>query len=172
MTEVSAASVASSSSAASHQQMPDCASLPAAVADLVGSAWQCMRYAERVADANLRFSLSHRSALRMAAAVLAAHLPTLGSREPAPPAGTPSVWVLVCRVAPALAEWAGYYSRQTGLKQAAEAGSPVITSRMADDAVREACQFIHDAVTVLGSAAAQRRAPMHTPVGDVAAGWA
>jgi len=169
MTEAFAAPT---SPAVSYQQMPDCSSLPADVAELAGSAWQCMRYAERVADPNLRFSLSHRSALRMAAAVLAAHLPAIGPREPVPPAGTPSVWVLVCRIAPALAEWAGYYSRQTGLKQAAEAGSPVITSRMADDAVREACQFIHDAVAVLEPTSAQRRAPVHRPVGDVATGWA
>ena len=170
MTDVFAAPAVPASPAVSHQQMPDCSRLSADAAELVGSAWQCMRYAERVADPNLRFSLSHRSALRMAAAVLAAHLPAIDPREPVSAAGTPSVWVLVCRIAPALAEWAGYYSRQAGLKQAAEAGSPVITSRMADDAVREACQFIHDAVAVLESTSAQRRAAAYRPVVNVATG--
>lgn len=119
--------------------------MPSAAAELLQSAWQCMRYAERVADVNLRFSLAHRSALRAAAAVLA-----VGARVV--PAGTApamsrpqNVWLLMQAVAPELAEWADYYSSATPMKQAAESGAPVITSRMADDAVREAVQFIWDA---------------------------
>lgn len=122
--------------------------MPSAAAELLQSAWQCMRYAERVADANLRFSLAHRSALRAAAAVLAVRT-RVAPVGAAPEMSRPqNAWLLMQAVAPELSEWAEYYMSATPMKQAAESGAPVITTRMADDAVRDAVQFIWDAAAM------------------------
>jgi hypothetical protein len=119
--------------------------MPEAAAELLHSAWQCMRYAERVADANVRFSLAHRSALRAAAAVVAVRARAASTREGPALSRPQNVWLLLQSVAPELSEWADYYNCATPVRQAAESGSPGITSRMADDAVRDAVQFIWEA---------------------------
>ena len=126
------------------------AGLPSAAAELLDSAWQAMQYAHRVADVNLRFSLAYRCALRAGAAVLAVRAGT--NKHPgATPAQPRNVWDVLQRVAPELGEWAVYYQSQAALRDIAESGSSDITGRMADDAVREAEQFINHAVRAMVS---------------------
>lgn len=150
--------------------MPVCTGLPHDAAELLVSAWQCMRYAERVADANLRFSLAYRSAVKMAAAVLAARVVQRDTYVSAPVVGSPSVWSLIRAQTPSLREWAEYYSCQWPVAQAAESGASGITPRMADDAVRDSAQFIHDAVAVLKALLVHQQISTPLSLKDAAAG--
>nr|WP_239153535.1 SAV_6107 family HEPN domain-containing protein [Virgisporangium aliadipatigenens] len=88
----------------------------------------------------LRYATAHLSALRAAAAVLAARAtPAPGVRRSRPT----SVWTLLVMVAPELREWAAFFSATAGKRAAAEAGIPrVVTAREADDLMRSAEQFI------------------------------
>ena len=127
--------------------------MPSAAAELLQSALQCMRYAERVADANLRFSLAHRSALRCVAAVLAVSASAAPIGAGSAMSRPQNAWMLARTVAPELSEWADYYASATPMRQAAESGSPVITDRMADDAVRDASQFMWEVAAVVARVA-------------------
>lgn len=135
--------------------------VPVAVRELMESAWQCMCHAETVDDVNVRYSLAHRAALRIAAAVLAvrAHPENshgMSTRARARQARPQSAWVLLRKVAPELGEWADYFASHASIREAAEAGSPSITSRMADDAVRDAAAFMRDAVVLARGVSAVR----------------
>jgi hypothetical protein len=98
----------------------------------------------------LRYALAHLAALRAAAAVLAARA------RPAAPGrrrgGRPvSVWALLAMVAPELGEWATFFAAGAAKRAAAEAGIPrVVTSREADDMLRDAERFLAVVETTLG----------------------
>jgi hypothetical protein len=91
---------------------------------------------------------AHLAALRAAAAVVAA--------RPAP--GAPprrkmprSVWELLPRVEPALAEWAAFFAAGARKRAAAEAGLPrAVSAREADDLLRDAETFLTLAEEALG----------------------
>jgi len=115
-----------------------------------------------------RYAAAHLSALRSAAAVLAARAqPTPGStplrssgRGPgAGPAraggrmqGRPtSAWVLLSTVAPELGEWAAFFAAGAAKRAAAEAGLPrAVSTREADDLLRDAETFLAVVETTLG----------------------
>src|SRR5205809_570348 len=81
-----------------------------------------------------------RPPLRAAAAVVAAR-PAPGScrRRKAPP----SVWELLPRVEPTLAEWAACFAAGAAKRAAAEAGLPrAVSGREADDLLRDAETFL------------------------------
>jgi hypothetical protein len=88
----------------------------------------------------LRYATAHLSALRAAAAVLAAR----ATAAPGARRGRPtSVWTLIVMVAPELSEWAAFFAAGASKRAAAEAGIPrVVTAREADDLLRAAEQFI------------------------------
>lgn len=132
-------------------------SVPANARDLLDSAWQGISYAQTVADVNLRYSLAHRCALRTAAAVLAIRatpVTAVGSRARARKSRPQSAWVLLHKVAPEMGEWADYFATHAPIREAAEAGSSLITARMADDAIRDALAFMRDVVALAAGSTA------------------
>jgi hypothetical protein len=101
-------------------------------------------------EPGLRYATAHLAALRAAAAVLAARA------RPAAPGrrrgGRPvSVWALLAMVAPELAEWAAFFAAGAAKRAAAEAGIPrVVSTRQADDMLRDAERFLAVVETTLG----------------------
>ncbi|GIF76803.1 SAV_6107 family HEPN domain-containing protein [Asanoa siamensis] len=95
----------------------------------------------------LRYAAAHLSALRAAAAMLAARArpsPTRRNR-------ITSVWTLLVMVAPELDEWATFFAAGATKRAAAEAGIPrVVTAREADDLLRAAEQFVGVVEVALG----------------------
>lgn len=97
-----------------------------------------------------RYAATHLAALRAAAAVLAARarpVTTVQRRSSRPT----SAWTLLCRVAPELSEWAGFFAAGAAKRAAAEAGLPrSVTAREADDMLRDADTFLAVVETTLG----------------------
>ncbi|MGH3972445.1 MAG: SAV_6107 family HEPN domain-containing protein [Pseudonocardiaceae bacterium] len=91
-----------------------------------------------------RYTQAHLAALRAAAAVVAAYAKP---RRHSPPT---SVWVLLARVAPELAEWSSFFAATSATRSAAEAGvRRLITTRDANDLVRQAGEFFNVAQRVV-----------------------
>jgi hypothetical protein len=107
-------------------------------AELLRLARQGLDEAAVTSQDGLRFATAHLAALRAAAAVLAIRAqPVPGVRN-----RLTSVWALLTRVAPDLAEWAGFFAASAAKRAAAEAGIPrAVTARDADDLLRAAEQF-------------------------------
>ncbi|MCL2543534.1 MAG: SAV_6107 family HEPN domain-containing protein [Nocardioidaceae bacterium] len=90
-------------------------------------------------DVATRYACAHVSALRAAAALLAARA------RPEPRRRRPqrNAWVLLADVAPEMAEWARFFASGAAKRAAAEAGSHrAVTEREADDLVRDADRFL------------------------------
>lgn len=111
--------------------------VPAARALLV-QAERELTHAEWEADPAERFMASYTAASRAAAAVLAARgRPHRGRARPA------SVWTLLLTMAPELGEWAVFFDAHSSRHAAAQAGiTSRITTRSADDLLRQAGQFV------------------------------
>ena len=93
-----------------------------------------------------RYALAHLSALRCAAAVLAARARPGGARR-----GPTNAWTLLAVVAPELGEWAAFFAAGAVKRAAAEAGQPrVVSDREADDILRDAQIFLALVETTLG----------------------
>jgi len=116
-----------------------CRVAPTALA-LLESARHGLANAADETSAGGRYVAAHLAALRAAAAIVAARpAPGTGRRRKAPP----SVWELLPRVEPALAEWAAFFAAGAGKRAAAESGSRrAVTEREADDLVRDADRFL------------------------------
>jgi hypothetical protein len=94
-----------------------------------------------------RYALAHLSALRAAAAVLAARArPAQTRRRPV------SAWQVLSAVAPELREWAEFFAAGATKRAAAESGRPVASRREADDLIRDAALFLAAAEAYLGLA--------------------
>jgi hypothetical protein len=91
---------------------------------------------------------AHLAALRAAAAIVAARAePGTSTRRRRPL----SVWELLPKVEPALAEWAAFFAAGAGKRAAAEAGLPrAVSAREADDLLRDAETFLSLAESALG----------------------
>jgi hypothetical protein len=100
------------------------------------------------ASAGSRYVAAHLAALRAAAAVVAARPATgPGPRRRAPK----SVWELLPRVEPALAEWAAFFAAGARKRAAAEAGLPkAVSAHEADELLRDAETFLSLAEEALG----------------------
>jgi hypothetical protein len=62
-----------------------------------------------------------------------------------------SVWTLLVGVAPEMEPWAGYFAAGAGKRAAAEAGlRGAVTTREADDLMRDAAEFVALIETALG----------------------
>jgi hypothetical protein len=97
-----------------------------------------------------RYAATHLAALRAAAAVLAARARPAAS-APRRSTRPTSAWTLLCRVAPELTEWAGFFAAGAAKRAAAEAGLPrSVTAREADDLLRDAETFLAVVETLLG----------------------
>lgn len=94
--------------------------------------------AEAETDPAERFTQAYMSALRAAAAMLAHRgRPHRGRARPT------SVWTLLSAVAPELREWAAFFAACSSTRAAVQAGRiRLVSSRSADDLVRQAGQFI------------------------------
>jgi len=99
-----------------------------------------------------RYVAAHLAALRAAAAVVSARVePNGGPRR----RGPRSVWELLPRVAPALAEWAAFFAAGAAKRAAAEAGLPrAVSAREADDLLRDSETFLGLVEEALGVLAA------------------
>jgi HEPN domain-containing protein len=111
---------------------------PVAAVELLTQAKEGIAEAEREADAAQRFATAYLAALRAAAAVLALRgRPHRGRAKPM------SVWVLLTSIAPELKEWAAFFASASATRAAVQAGiTRLVTTRAADDLVRQADQFI------------------------------
>lgn len=113
--------------------------LPATTHSYLARAAESLSEAVAAGDVPTRYACAHVSALRTAAALLAARArPTPGRRRP-----QKNAWVLLAEVAPELAEWATFFAAGAGKRAAAEAGSSrAVSEREADDLVRDADRFL------------------------------
>jgi hypothetical protein len=114
---------------------------------LLESARQGLANAAGETSAGGRYVAAHLAALRAAAAIVAARPAPGTGRRKAPR----SVWELLPKVEPALAEWAAFFAAGAGKRAAAEAGLPrAVSSREADDLLRDAETFLSLAEEALG----------------------
>ena len=91
-----------------------------------------------------RFVIAHTAALQVAAWVLV--------RRRARVVGRPPVWGVLARVAPELAEWAEFFDALHLKRRAVEAGAVgLVTSREADDLIREVRSFAQAAGVKVGA---------------------
>ena len=117
---------------------------------LVGQARGALAEAAAMERPAERYAAAHLAALRAAAAVLAARARPVppDRRRPVRPT---SAWALLCSVAPELTEWATFFAAGAAKRAAAEAGLPhAVTTREADDLVRDAETFLTVVETTLG----------------------
>jgi SAV_6107-like HEPN len=121
--------------------------LPASAARLLAGARRALVEARTSSDALERYAFAHLAALRAAAALLAhrARPGTGRSRRPT------SVWTLLVSVAPELQPWAMYFAAGANKRIAAESGMRgAVTTREADDLVRDSEAFVAVIDTALG----------------------
>jgi hypothetical protein len=118
--------------------------VPYQARDLLGSAARGLLEAHAAPDPGRRYASAHLAALRAAAAVLAARA------HPVRRGRIRSVWVLLPRVAPAMQEWAVFFSAGATKRAAADAGLQVVSQREADDLVRDAEAFLVQVAALLG----------------------
>lgn len=120
---------------------------PSALA-LLQSARYGLAAAEGEVSAGARYVSAHLAALRAAAAVVAARAdPGTSTRRRKPL----SVWELLPKVEPALAEWAAFFAAGAAKRAAAEAGLPrAVSPREADELLRDAETFLSLAENALG----------------------
>ena len=119
-----------------------------AVLTLLESARHGLLGASEEVSPGARYVVAHLAALRAAAAVVAARPATeTGPRRKA----LKSVWELLPRVEPALAEWAAFFAAGARKRAAAEAGLPkAVSAHEADDLLRDAETFLSLAEEALG----------------------
>lgn len=121
--------------------------LPCAAAlDLLEAARRSLIEATVATTPTERYAAAHLSALRIAAAVLAAR-----GRPQRRSGRVQSAWSLLPRVAPELGEWATFFAAGARKRAAAEVGIPCIAHREADDLVRDAERFLAQACALLGT---------------------
>jgi SAV_6107-like HEPN len=119
-----------------------------AALDLLTAARRGLAEASSATLPTERYAAAHLSALRCAAAVLAARARPDDRAVRSRPR---SAWALLPSVAPELTEWAAFFSAGASKRAAAEAGlSRAVRSREADDLLRDAQTFLALVETTLG----------------------
>jgi len=122
------------------------------VAELLAAAHNGLLVASLEQRPAQRYVGAHVAALRAAAAVLAVRTRPLRGRPGS--VGPRSAWTLLGRVAPELGEWAAFFAAGAGRRQAAElgieTGVEVVSTRDADDLLRDAETFVALVETTLG----------------------
>lgn len=113
--------------------------------ELVDRAHDSLLGALTASSAGERYVAAHLAALRGAAAVLAVR------GRPSRKGRPRSVWEVLPSVAPELGEWAAFFDAGAGRRAAVEAGrDEVVSTREADDLLRDAETFLHIVETVMG----------------------
>ena len=133
-----------SSPARAHARHPHARGSSAGVLDLLSAAHRGLTEAALEPRASRRYAVAHLAALRAAAAVLATRARPTGRRGPR------SAWDLLAQAAPELAEWAAFFAAGAGKRAAAEAGLDAVTTREADDLLRDVETFLALAETTVG----------------------
>ena len=122
--------------------------LPATTHSYLERAADSLREAITATEVPTRYACAHVSALRAAAALLAARAHPDPRRR-----RQKNAWVLLAEVAPELAEWATFFAAGAAKRAAAEAGSTrAVSEREADDLVRDADRFLAVVEQALGLA--------------------
>ena len=122
------------------------APVSSAAFELLALARRGLSEASLAERADERYVAAHLSALRSAAAVLAARArPVTGRRR------ISNVWEVLPTVAPELTEWAAFFAASATKRAAAEAGlTRLVSEREADDLLRDATTFHALVETTLG----------------------
>ncbi|CAN5473775.1 hypothetical protein BH23ACT6_BH23ACT6_02780 [soil metagenome] len=110
------------------------------VLDLLERAREGLVQACHAQSSTERYTQSHVSALRAAAAVIAAH--NNMSRHPYKQSGPRSVWEVLPAIAPELTEWAVFYAASARRRGVLMRGEASVSSREADDLVRQSEGFL------------------------------
>lgn len=119
--------------------------VPPSSLDLLDRARDSLVAALTATTAGERYVAAHLAALRAAAAVLSVRGRPHRHGRPR------SVWEVLPTVAPELGEWAAFFDAGAGRRAALEAGrDDVVTSREADDLVRDGETFLVLVEQVLG----------------------
>ncbi|WP_415644772.1 SAV_6107 family HEPN domain-containing protein [Stackebrandtia soli] len=94
-----------------------------------------------------RYATAHLAALRAAAAVLSIRARINSGQR----GRVTNVWRLLAQVAPELQEWAEYFAQTAHKRTMAQAGVPrVVTTREADDLLRDADHFVSVVTELIG----------------------
>jgi hypothetical protein len=121
--------------------------LSSAALELLDAAHRGLTAAAMATVPTERYADAHLGALRAAAAVLAVR-----TRPDTRRRGPRSAWAMLPLVAPELSEWASFFAAGAGKRAAAEAGlSRAVSSREADDLLRDAETFLALVETTLGA---------------------
>jgi hypothetical protein len=121
--------------------------LPAATHAYLARAADSLREAITASEPAERYAHAHVAALRATAALLAARAHPVPGRR----GRQKNAWVLLTEVAPEFAEWARFFGAGAQKRAAAEAGSRrAVTTREADDLVRDADRFLALVESALG----------------------
>lgn len=114
------------------------------VLDLIDRTRVGLLQACHAGTADERYHLAHLAALRAAAAVLAA------DARRAPGSGPRNVWAVLPAVAPELAEWAQFFEGTARRRSQLDRGVVVVSTREADDLVRQVEAFLERVLAHLG----------------------
>lgn len=116
--------------------------LPDAVRDLIARSQAELSAATATREPGQAFVHAHLAALRAGAALVQAR------GRPGPRSGTRTVWDMVTRVAPTLADYAAYFAANAATRSAIEAGRGDVDADAVERALGVAEQF-HEAVVTL-----------------------
>lgn len=120
------------------REHPGVGTIPVAASELIMSARRSLTEATLASTPHERYAAAHLSALRAAAAVLAARAQPQGKRR----TRVRSVWAVLPEAATEFGEWAAFFAAGARKRASAEAGIPCVTPREADDLIRDADAFL------------------------------
>lgn len=131
---------------------PNHSAAPESALGLLAQAELGLRTAELEDDSAQRFAAAYLAALRGAAALLALRgRPHRGRSRPM------SVWTLLSSVAPELREWAAFFASCSSARASVQAGiTRAVSTRAADDLLRQTGQFLELVARMVRDAAAAR----------------
>ena len=106
--------------------------------------------AAQAQDANARFAAAQLAALRAAAAMVAVRASTSSVPNGLVRGRALNVWQLLSRIAPELSEWAALFHFSAERRTAVAAGTAAVTTREADDSLRDSATFVASVAARLG----------------------
>ncbi len=129
---------------------PTITTVPREAYQLVDLAVDGLVAAARESDVNSRFAGAQLAALRAAAAIVAVRAHTSSQPTGFARGRALNVWQLLSRVAPELSEWAALFHYSAEKRTAVAAGTGAVTTREADDSLRDSATFVASVASRLG----------------------
>jgi len=129
---------------------PQINAVPPEAVQLVGLAVDGLAACAREQDPNQRFAGAQLAALRAAAALVAVRSRTSSDPQGMTRGRALNVWQLLARVAPELSEWAALFHYSAEKRTAVAAGTTAVSTREADDTLRDAAKFVAAVARRLG----------------------